>query len=157
MFNIVRVSTVRASTGGFINWMCGGGANSTINAATITPMETKGTDHINGGNYDTDLTDVMENQYDYSRLTDTTPELSASQLTTQNSVQNPNGTGWNVYVPAGYTLKLPTGTTVSSVNTTTDTVTLSNAPVTTGSGTSIPPALNFPGHPPVLGVHDPNT
>ena len=193
LFNIVRLSTVRASVGGFINWMCDGGAPAKFsddNNLLVSPQETKGTDHINGGNYDTDLTDVIENQYDYSRLTDTTQELSAGQLTTQNSVQNPNGTcdayepiagggmttssatvsipaatanglanvgtGWNVYVPAGYSLKLPAGTTVLSVNTVADTITLSAMPVSS-TGTSIPPDLYFPGHPPVLGVSDPNT
>ena len=92
LFNVIRTDTVRASTGGFINWMCDGGATLPINGATISPMVTKGTDHINGGNFDDDLTTIINNQYDYSRLTDTSQENPLSSEQTQNGVTNLNGT-----------------------------------------------------------------
>lgn len=186
LWNVIRTDTVRASVGGFLDWGCDGGSlNVSINGTTINPMVTKGTDHVNGGNFDTDLTNIINGQFDYSRLTDTTQELPASSQTSGNGVVNPNGlcsatqaiasggittssatvtlsaaapstiqVGWPVYVPAGYNIKLPLNTTVASVSG--STITLSATPVSS-TGSSAPSALYFPGHPPVLAVHDANS
>jgi hypothetical protein len=187
LWNIIRTDTVRASTAGFLNWFCDGGANGTINGNAITPMVAKGTDHINGGNFDGDLTNIINSQFDYSRLTDTSAELPAASQSTGNGVLNPNGTceatqtvsttagsiasgnttvtlaapvpttiqaGWPVYVPSGYSLTLPSGDKVASVSG--STITLTAAP-TTSTGSVLPPTLYFPGHPPVLAVHDANS
>jgi hypothetical protein len=186
LFNVIRTDTVRASVGGFLDWMCDGGStNVTINGSTINPMVTKGTDHIDGGNFDADLTNIINGQFDYSRLTDTTAELPAASQVTGNGVTNPNGSceatqainpggittssatvtltgavpstiqvGWPVYVPSGYSIKIPNGTTVSSISG--STITLSATPVSS-TGSTAPPTLYFPGHPPVLAVHDPNS
>ena len=139
----------------------------------------------NGGNFDGDLTNIINGQFDYSRLTDTTQELPATSQATGNGVTNPNGLceatqpiatggittssatvtltgavpstiqpGWSVYVPVGYSIKLPTATTVLSVSG--STITLSATPVSS-TGSTAPPTLYFPGHPPVVAVHDPNS
>jgi hypothetical protein len=92
LFNIVDTQTDTASTGGFLDWLCDGGAPLTINGTLINPLTAKGTDHIDGGNYDTDLTNVINGQYDYSRLTDTSSELPAASQKTENGVLNQNGT-----------------------------------------------------------------
>jgi len=176
LFNIFRTDKVRASTGGFLNWMCDTNTGGSI---------PKGTDHVDGGNFDTDLTNIINGQYGFSRNTDTTPELSASAQLTANGVTNPNGTcaatqtiasggitngtttitltaavpstiqvGWTVTIPAGFSSALPASTTVASVSG--STITLNNAPVA-GTGSNAPSTLYFPGHPPVLAVTDPNS
>lgn len=184
LFNVVDTTAgVRASVGGFLNWMCDGGSSATINGSAVSPLTPKGTDHIDGGNFDTDLTTLINSTYHYSRLTDTTPELAAGSQVAADTVTNLNGTceatqpiasitagnttvnvtgasstikvGWPVYVPSGYTLTIPSGTTVAAVGA--NSITLSVAPTSTGSGTSTPSTLYFPGHPPVLSVSDPNS
>jgi hypothetical protein len=174
LFNIFRTDKVRASTGGFLNWMCD--SNTAI---------AKGTNHVDGGNFDGDLTTIINGQYGFSRNTDSTPELTASQQLTANGVTNPNGTcaatqtiaaggitngnatitvtaavpstvqvGWTVTIPAGFSSALPVSTTVASISG--STITLNNAPVA-GTGSTAPSTLYFPGHPPVLAVTDPNS
>ena len=138
---------------------------------------TKGTDHIDGGNYDTDLTDVINGQYDFSRLTDTRRNCRTSRRRRKTCDGGPNGTceanlgigsggisraaprshrrdgaGHDSsrlvgHVPSGSSVSLA-GDTVASV--TASTITLNEAP-TTGTG-SRTPTLYFPGHPPVLAV-----
>jgi hypothetical protein len=90
--NIVNVNADTASTGGFLDWLCDGGAPLTINGTLINPLTSKGTDHVDGGNYDTDLTNVINGEYDFSRLTDTSQELPNASQKTENGVVNPNGT-----------------------------------------------------------------
>ena len=183
LFNIYRTDKVRASTGGFLNWLC----DSTTDTSNpgVTGQIAKSTDHVNGGNFDTDLTNTINGQYGFSRLDDVTPELSASAQTTANGLVNPNGSceanlsiasggitvgsnvvtlsanvpstvanGWKVTIPAGFADALPSGTTVSSVST--NTITLSNN-VTAGTGGTAATNLYFPGRPPVLGVTDANS
>ena len=65
LFNIYRTDTVRASTAGFLNWLCD--SNSAVE---------KGTDHVDGGNFDTDLTNIINGQYGFSRVSDTTPSVA---------------------------------------------------------------------------------
>ncbi|MGO8862367.1 MAG: hypothetical protein ACLQRH_16615 [Acidimicrobiales bacterium] len=181
VFNIYLTNSIRASTGGFINWLCdtnpvAGGGGGQIQ---------KGRDAIDGGNFDTDLTNIITGDYGFSRLTDATAELPASAQVTANGLTNPNGSceatqsiasggitngtatvtltaavpstvqvGWTVTIPAGFSSALPANTTVASVSG--STITLSNAPVA-GTGGTAPSTIYFPGHPPVLAVSNPNS
>jgi hypothetical protein len=88
LFNIYRTDTVKASTAGFLNWLCDTNPNTTT--PVLGGQEQKGTDHVDGGNYDTDLTNIISGQYGFSRLTDSTLELSLAAQTTANGVVNPN-------------------------------------------------------------------
>ena len=93
LFNIYRTDTVRASTAGFLDWACD--SNSAIQ---------KGTDHISGGNFDTDLTNIINGTYGFSRLTDATPELPVANQTPADNVPGGgvNGTcGANLAIAAG--------------------------------------------------------
>jgi hypothetical protein len=173
LFNIYRTDAVRASTAGFLNWLCD------TNPSSGGQIQ-KGTDHIDGQNFDTDLTNTINGSYGFSRLTDATPELSASAQLTANGVTNPNGSceatqtvnsggitngtntitltaavpstvqvGWKVTIPTGFSSALPANTTVASISG--NTITLNNAPVA-GTGGTAPSTIYFPGHPPVLAV-----
>ena len=184
LFNIFRTDKVRASTAGFLNWLCDS-STDTSNPG-VTGVIAKSTDHLNGGNFDTDLTNVINGQYGFSRNDDVTPELSASQqLTSGNGVTNPNGSceanlsiapsgitlgsnqitltgtvpasvanGWSVTIPVGFSLALPASTTVQSVSG--SVITLNNN-VVAGTGGTAPSNIYFPGHPPVLAVTDANS
>jgi hypothetical protein len=61
LFNIYRTDTVRASTAGFLNWICDSNTNFT-----------KGLDNSSGLNFDSEITTVIGSVYGYPRLTDTT-------------------------------------------------------------------------------------
>ena len=136
LFNVYRTDTVRASTAGFINWMCD--SNSAFQ---------KGNDRINGGNFDTDLTNVIVGQYGFQRLNDNTSELAVSKQTVagDNIAGNTNGTcaanlgiastggvgtntitlnaappstvqvGWPVSIPAGSNVAIPANTVVLGI------------------------------------------
>ena len=173
LFNIYRTDAVRASTAGFLNWLCD------TNPSSGGQIQ-KGTDHVDGQSFDTDLTNTINASYGFSRLTDATPELSASSQLTANGVTNPNGSceatqtvnsggitngtntitltaavpstvqvGWKVTIPTGFSSALPANTTVASISS--NTITLNNAPVA-GTGGTAPSTIYFPGHPPVLAV-----
>jgi hypothetical protein len=58
--NIYRTDTVRASTAGFLNWICD--SNSAFS---------KGQDNSTGKNYDTELTTLIDGTFGFVRLTDT--------------------------------------------------------------------------------------
>ena len=74
VFNIYRTDTVRASTAGFLNWLCDSNtAPATLGETTPSSVQ-KETDHVDGGNFDTDLNNIIQNQYDFIRLTDSTQE-----------------------------------------------------------------------------------
>ena len=60
LFNIYRTDTVRASTGGFLNWICDSNTNFT-----------KGLDNSSGLNFDSELTTTIASVYGFPRLTDT--------------------------------------------------------------------------------------
>jgi hypothetical protein len=60
LFNVYRTDIVRASTAGFLNWICDANTNFT-----------KGLDHSSGVNFDTELTNVISTVYGFPRLTDT--------------------------------------------------------------------------------------
>jgi len=61
LFNIYRTSTIRASAGGFLNWICDGNTNFN-----------KGLDNTTGINFDTELTNAIGSVFGFPRLTDTT-------------------------------------------------------------------------------------
>ena len=83
LFNVYRTDELKTSTGGFLNWICD--SNSAF---------TKGTDRMNGGNFDTDLTNLIVGQYGFQRLSDITAELAVSnQTVTGDTIAgNTNGT-----------------------------------------------------------------
>ena len=62
LFNIYRSDTMRASTGGFVNWICDGNTNFTKNQ-----------DNSTGLNFDAELSNVIGSVYGFPRLTDVTP------------------------------------------------------------------------------------
>ena len=68
LFNVLRTDMLRASTAGFTNWLCD--SNSAFQ---------KGEDHIDGGNFNTDLTNLILGQYGFQRLTDLTTELNVTK------------------------------------------------------------------------------
>ena len=107
LFNIYRTDTVRASTAGFLDWLCD--SNSSIQ---------KGTDQIDRSNYDNDLTNVINGQYGYSRLTDATPELA---INAQTPADNVPGGGVNGSCDANLQI------TPGGINATSTTVTLTSA------------------------------
>ena len=59
LFNIYRTSTIRASVGGFMNWICDGNVNFT-----------KSQDNSTGINFDTELGTVIGTKNGFPRLTD---------------------------------------------------------------------------------------
>ncbi len=63
LFNIYNTNTVRASTGGFLNWICDGNTNFT-----------KGLDNTSGLNFDAELTTTISSVFGFPRLTDTSTE-----------------------------------------------------------------------------------
>ena len=67
LFNVYRTDTVRASTAGFLNWIC----DSNTNFA-------KGLDNTSGLNFDSELTTVIGSVYGFPRLTDTTAAPAVS-------------------------------------------------------------------------------
>jgi hypothetical protein len=78
LYNIYRTSTVRASTAGFLNWMCD--SNTAF---------TKATDLNTGKNYDAEITGLINTSFGFIRLTTTTaaPNNSCQLIT---SVANAN-------------------------------------------------------------------
>src|SRR3984957_11312232 len=172
LFNIYRTDTVRASTAGFLNWLCD--SNSSVQ---------KGTDHVDGGNFDTDLTNTINATYGFSRVTDLTQEvatttpadnedgggvdatcdahlsiaaggITAGSTTVTLSASAPSTVkaGWAVQVAAGSNVSIPAGDTIQSVSGTT--VTLTAAPVTSTTPTGpAPTSLYFPGQAPILQIN----
>jgi len=69
LFNVIRTDKLRASAAGFNNWLCD--ANSAF---------TKGQDRILGGNFDTDLNNLIDGQFGFQRVTDATAELNVAKL-----------------------------------------------------------------------------
>jgi hypothetical protein len=167
LFNIYNGSSIRASTAGFLNWICD--SNSALQ---------KGTDLTTGQSFDGEVTNIINDTFDYSRLNDATTELAASKLTPADGVTAPNSTcdaslavtgngsdtvtmtsGSPVPSPQAFANGqkvlddtsgvVPTGTTVQSVSG--DTITFNNA---IASG---PTTVYFPGMAPILSVTSPNT
>jgi hypothetical protein len=74
LFNIYNSSTVRASTGGFLNWICDGNSDFS-----------KGLDNSTGSNFDTELSTLIGTTFGFPRLTD----QSAAATTTQPADNQP--------------------------------------------------------------------
>lgn len=192
LFNIYNGSNIRASVGGFLNWLCDGGGASGTGTGAVSPMQAKGPDRFTGANYDQDLTNIIVGKYGFSRLSDTTPELPITSQTV-NGVVNPNGTcaaqapissftspnqivmtslpsqvavGWTVEIPNGYNKTLGVtgsagngfvGDTIDTISAISgNTITLTNS-WNSVSGSTSPPVLYFPGHPPVTSVTSAST
>ncbi len=77
LFNIYRTDTVRASTAGFINWVCDGNTNFS-----------KGLDNSTGVNFDTELSNTIGTVFGFPRLTDTT--AAATTTTPADGIAAPN-------------------------------------------------------------------
>jgi hypothetical protein len=77
LFNIYLASTVRASTGGFLNWICDG--NTDFN---------KGVDNSTGLNFDTELQTLISTTFGFPRLTDESPAVATS--TPADGIAAPN-------------------------------------------------------------------
>jgi hypothetical protein len=67
LFNIYRTDTVRASTGGFLNWICDSNTNFS-----------KGLDNSTGLNFDTELSTIISTTFGFPRLTDTSTAPATS-------------------------------------------------------------------------------
>ena len=77
LFNIYNSSTVRASTGGFLNWVCDGNSNFS-----------KGLDNTTGLNFDSELTNTIGSVFGFPRLTD---ESAAPAISTPaDNIAAPN-------------------------------------------------------------------
>jgi hypothetical protein len=128
LFNVYNTNGIRASTGGFFNWLCD--SNNAFQ---------KGTDHVSGGDFDTNLTNLILGQYGFQRLSDSTPELAVAnqEVVADGITGNVNGScaanltvastggvgsdtinlsaappqpvqvGWQAYVPAGSNVATP--------------------------------------------------
>jgi len=91
LFNIYNSNTVRASTGGFLNWICDPNTNFLKNS-----------DNSTGLNFDTELGNIISTVYGFPRLTDQTPAVTPS--TPADGQPAPNDTcqaSLQVYTTAG--------------------------------------------------------
>ncbi len=171
LFNIYNTTTVRASAGGFINWVCDSNSNFG-----------KGLDNTTGLNFDAELTTTISTVFGFPRLTD---ETSAPAISTPpDNLAAPNNTcaaslpvnttsGSDTITLASGTFPVdivnagglvgggsvgisnadfPAGTTVVS-GAGTSTLTLSNNATATGTGV----ATVFAGVPAVTAVANPQS
>lgn len=170
LFNAYVTTNVNASVGAFFNWLCD--SNTYFQKAN---------DLTFGPNYDNEISNVITNDYEYVRLTDTRTELSNTTPADGISGGAPNAqcdaslasmvsTGSNTltYEPGGVTTSIPSAAGFPGsqvVDSTTSgfpgsiTVSSISGSVMTVSGT-IPAGtynLYFPGMPPVLNVTNLNS
>jgi hypothetical protein len=171
LFNIYLSNTVRASTGGFLNWICDSNTNFS-----------KGLDNSTGLNFDSELGTLISTTFGFPRLTDestapaiSTPadniaapnnscaaSLSVNTTSGSNTITLASGTfppdivnagglvgGGNVGVTG---TDFPSGTTVVS-GAGTSTLTLSQAATATATGAT----AVFSGVPAVTAVANPQT
>ena len=171
LFNIYNSNTVRASTGGFLNWICDSNTNFS-----------KGLDNSTGLNFDAELGTLISTTFGFPRLTDesvapaiATPadgisapnnacaaSLAVNTTSGQDTITLASGTfppdiaGTGGLVGGGSVgitnANFPSGTTVVS-GAGTSTLTLSNN--ATASGTAVPTV--FAGVPAVTAVASPST
>jgi hypothetical protein len=171
LFNIYNSNTVRASTGGFLNWICDSNTNFS-----------KGLDNSSGLNFDTELGTLISTTFGFPRLTDessapsiSTPadgiaapnnscaaSLSVNTTSGSNTITLASGTFPPDIVNAGGLVgggsvgvtgtDFPAGTTVVS-GAGTSTLTLSAGATATDTGT----AAVFSGVPAVTAVANPQT
>ncbi len=171
LFNIYLSNTVRASTGGFLNWICDSNTNFS-----------KGLDNSTGLNFDAELGTLISTTFGFPRLTDesaapaiATPAdgvsapnnscaatLPVNTTSGSNQITLASGTFPPDIVNAGGLVgggnvgitnaNFPAGTTVVS-GAGTGTLTLSNNATTTGTGVT----TVFAGVPAVTAVANPQT
>jgi hypothetical protein len=79
LFNVWLTNTVRASTAGFLNWICDADTNFE-----------KDTDNSTGGNFDAELTNLIGTQFGFPRLTD--ESAAPATATPADNVPAPNNT-----------------------------------------------------------------
>ncbi len=171
LFNIYNSATVRASTGGFLNWICDSNTNFS-----------KGLDNSTGLNFDAELGTLISTTFGFPRLTD--ESAAAATATPADGISAPNNScaatlpvnttsGSNQITLASGTFppdivnagglvgggnvgitnaNFPAGTTVVS-GAGTGTLTLSNNATTTGTGVT----TVFAGVPAVTAVANPQT
>jgi hypothetical protein len=77
LFNIYLTNTVRASTGGFLNWICDGNSNFS-----------KGLDNSTGLNFDAELTTTIASVFGFPRLTDAS--TAPANATPADGIAAPN-------------------------------------------------------------------
>ena len=77
LFNVWLTNTVRASTGGFLNWICDGNGNFQ-----------KGLDNSSGLNFDTELGTLISTTYGFPRLTD--ESAAPAKQTPADGIAAPN-------------------------------------------------------------------
>jgi hypothetical protein len=106
LFNIYRTDTVRASTAGFLNWICDSNTDFT-----------KGIDNSTGKNFDTELSTLINTTYGFVRLTDTSANPSNGGTPADNQAA-PNTTCASALNGAGTAGNgIPAITTVASAST----------------------------------------
>jgi hypothetical protein len=79
LFNVFLTNTIRASTAGFLNWVCDGNTNFE-----------KGLDNSTGLNFDAELSTLISTTYGFPRLTDESG--SPAIITPADGVPAPNNT-----------------------------------------------------------------
>jgi hypothetical protein len=164
LFNIYRTDTIRASTAGFLNWMCD--SNSAF---------TKGTDNTTGVNFDAELTTLINTQFGFIRLNDNSSPPSnggtpADNLPAPNTTCAPSvigvvttngsptltlsGSAFPPTFPASFTSGstivgdgIPAGTTIVSGGGTTTLTISQNATATSSTAT-----VTVPGQPGITSV-----
>ncbi len=101
LFNIYNTNTVRASVGGFLNWICDANTNFL-----------KGTDNSTGVNFDTELGNLISTVYGFPRLSDQTQAVSpATPADTQPAPNDSCQADLTVDTTEGQdTITLPGGT-----------------------------------------------
>jgi hypothetical protein len=107
LYNIYNTATVRASTAGFLNWICDSNTDFM-----------KGTDNETGKNFDTELSTLIDGTFGFVRLTDTS--AAPATATPADGLAAPNTTCASGTVVAGGVTEgnaIPTITTVASPQT----------------------------------------
>ncbi len=163
LFNIYRTDTIRASAAGFLNWMC----DSNTGFA-------KGTDNTTGVNFDTELSSLINTQFGFIRLTDTSsppsnggtpgdnlpapnttcaPSVIGVVITSGSTTLTLSGSAYPPSFPASFAVSdaiegdgIPAGTPITANGGSSLTLSLP-ATATTSSGT-----VTVPGQPAITSV-----
>ena len=144
LFNVLATGKIKASVGGFVNWMCD--SNGAFQ---------KGQDHVNGGNFNTDLTNLILGQYGFQQLSDTTAELAVNKQTVagDNIAGNVNGS-CAASLPVASTGGVGTNTITVGTLGSSSTPTAPPAPVQVGWPVSLPAGSSVatPSNTVILGI-----
>ncbi len=79
LYNIYNPGTIRASTGGFINWLCDSNQNFS-----------KGLDNSSGKNFDSELNTVISSNFGFPRLSDGFTSTSGNTTVPADGLAAPN-------------------------------------------------------------------